>query len=406
LIAGFAILGSRLLVALLRRAGSHMGRASPAPYLAAHRLTGLPGLTVLLMGASALCLGVFVNGQTMVRSLRATVDAKAGVFVGSDVQVLIDYRAPEQELFPLPLTRSTSLKYAGELLPSGIPFDILGVDAATVADAAFWDSSFADESLKDLASRLASDAGPLPVVLVQGGGDPIAIRTAQAQIPIEVVGRADAFPGVFSDDPLVVVDAASLERRVGAQGNPFLSTNARTAYWIKGNTEEALAAVSQLEADSLATITIEEVKDIPFIKAAIETFSMLNILGLSAALLVVGVLVVYLQARQRARAVSSVLSLRMGMRAEQARLAIGLELGSILLASFVVGASLGLVAGGLVAPLLDPLQTIPPTPLFDVPLSVLLWTAGGLAAISALAARVVQRRASSVALGEVLRVAE
>ena len=87
LVAGFATLGARLLVALLRRAGSNVGRTSPAPFLAVHRLTGLPGLTVLLMGAAALCLGVFVNGQTMVRSLQATVEAKAGVFVGSDVQV-------------------------------------------------------------------------------------------------------------------------------------------------------------------------------------------------------------------------------------------------------------------------------------------------------------------------------
>ncbi|HEX5937212.1 MAG TPA: ABC transporter permease [Actinomycetota bacterium] len=406
LVAGFAILGARLLVAMLRRAGSGLGRSSPAPYLAVHRLTGLPGLTVLLMGASALCLGVFVNGQTMVGSLRATVDAKAGVFVGADVQVSIDYAAPEQERFPLPITRATRLKYAGELLPSGTPFDILGVDAATIADAAYWDDSFADRSLEDLAAGLASDSGPLPAVLVQGGGEPTAIRTAQAEIPIEVVGRADAFPGVSSDDPVVVVDAHSLEERVDVQGNPFHSPNARTEYWIAGDPQEALAAVADLEAYPLGTLTLEEVKDVPFIKAAIETFSMLNVLGLGAALLVVGVLVVYLQARQRARAVSNILSLRMGMRVAQARLALALELGAILISSFVIGASLGLVAGRLVAPLLDPLQTIPPAPLFDAPLGVLVWTAIGLVVVAAVGAWLVQRRASAVDLGEVLRVAE
>ena len=408
LIAGFATLGARLLVALLRRAGSNVGRSSPAPFLAVHRLTGLPGLTVLLMGAAALCLGVFVNGQTMVRSLQATVEAKAGVFVGSDVQVWIDYTAPPQERFPLPITRSTRLKNAGELLPSGVGFDILGVDAATIADAAFWDDSFADESLEELVSRLPADdtMGPLPVLLVQGGGEPTAIQTAQVELPVEVVGRADAFPGVSSNDPVVVVDAASLEERAGVQGNPFFSANARTEYWIEGDTQEALAAVSELEAYPLGTVTLEEVKDVPFIKAAIDTFSMLNVLGLGAALLVVGVLVVYLQARQRARAVSNVLSLRMGMRVGQARLAIGLELGAILLASFVIGAALGLTAGRLVAPLLDPLQIIPPPPLFDAPLVVLLWTALALAAVAALGAWLVQRRASAVDLGEVLRVAE
>ena len=405
-VAGFATVGARLLVAVLRRAGARVGGDSPASYLAMHRLTGLPGLTILLIGATALCLGVFVNGQTLVRSLRATVEAKAGVFVGSDVQVLIDYEAPEQERFPLPITRSTRLKYAGSLEPGGVPFDILGIDADTIVGAAYWQDAFADESLAELVAPLRSEEGPLPAILVQGEGDPSSIRTAQVEIPIQVVGRADAFPGVSSDDPVIVVDADSLRARVGPQGNPFLSANARTEFWIAGNTEEALAAVGQLDAYPLGTLTIDEVRDVPFIKAAIETFSMLNLLGLAAALLVVGVLVVYLQARQRARTVSNVLSLRMGMRDAQAARALILELGVILVIAFVLGAALGLVAGALVSPLLDPLQTIPPAPLFAAPASVLAWTLLGLVAVAALGGWVVHRRAAGVDLGEVLRVAE
>ena len=404
-VAGFATVGARLLVAVLRRAGARADE-SPASYLAMHRLTGLPGLTILLIGATALCLGVFVNGQTLVRSLRTTVDAKAGVFVGSDVQVLIDYEAPEQERFPLPITRSTRLKYAGSLEPGGVPFDILGIDADTIVGAAYWQDAFADASLAELVAPLRSEDGPLPVILVQGGGDPSEMRTAQAEIPIKVVGRADAFPGVSSDDPVIVVDVDSLRARVGPQGNPFLSANARTEYWIAGETEEALAAVGQLDAYPLGTLTIDEVQDVPFIKAAIETFSMLNLLGLAAAMLVVGVLVVYLQARQRARTVSNVLSLRMGMRDAQAARALILELGLILVIAFALGATLGLVAGALVSPLLDPLQTIPPTPLFAVPASILAWTMLGLVIVAALGGWVVHRRAAGVDLGEVLRVAE
>lgn len=403
-VGGFGTLGARLLVAALRRSPT---AASPAPYLAAHRLTGLPGLTVLLVGAAGLCLGVFVNGQTIVRSLRATVDAKAGVFVGSDVQVSIDRAAPEQDTFPYPITRTTRLKYGGRLLPSDVPFDIVGIDAETIADAAYWEPSFADTSLEELVRPLRSDGdGPLPVLLVQGGGDPAAIDTAQEEVPVEVVGRADAFPGVSSDDPVVVVDMATLERTVGPQGNPFFSANARTEYWIRGDPAEVLAAVGDLEAFPLDTLTAEEVKDVPFIRAAIETFAMLNVLGLAAALLVAGVLVVYLQARQRARSVSNVLSLRMGMRDGQAAVALVLELGAILLAAFVLGGALGLAAGRLVAPLLDPLQTIPPVPIFAVPVTVLLWTAAAAIAVALVGGWLVHRRAASVDLGEVLRVAE
>ncbi|HEX6401000.1 MAG TPA: ABC transporter permease, partial [Actinomycetota bacterium] len=245
-----------------------------------------------------------------------------------------------------------------------------------------------------------------PVLLVQGDGDPTGMAIAQTETPIEVVGRADAFPGVSSDDPVVVVDLATLEAKVGPQGNPFLSANARTEFWIRGDPDEVLAAVGELEAFPLGTLTAREVKDVPFIRAAIETFAMLNVLGLAAALLVAGVLVVYLQARQRARSVSNVLSLRMGMREGQGAAALILELGAILVAAFLVGGALGVIAGGLVVPLLDPLQTIPPSPIFMVPAPVLAWTFAAILGVSVVGGWLVHRRAAGVDLGEVLRVAE
>ena len=405
-VAGFATLGARILVEVLRRTGGRASRRSPVTYLAFHRLTALPKLTVLLVGASALCLGIFIDSQTMVGSLRSTVDAKAGVFVGSDVQVVIDSNAPEQEVFPLPITRATRVKYAGSMLPGNVPFDMVGIDPETIVGAAFWDDSFSDESLEDLVARLPSQSGPLPVLLVQGEGDPTGIAVGQIETPIEVVGRATAFAGVFSDDPVLVVDARSLQRRMGDFGGPLQQPDARTEYWIAGPADQALAAVGDLEAFPLGTLTADEVKDVPFIAASIDTFSMLNILGLAAAVLVIGVLVVYLQARQRARTVSNVLSMRMGMRDGQARAALVLELAAMLLTAFVLGATMGAVAGRLISPLLDPLQTIPPPPLFEPPIAAALWTLVGLAIVSVVGGWLVHRRASAIDLGEVLRVAE
>jgi putative ABC transport system permease protein len=405
-VAGFATLGARILVEVLRRTASRASRGSPAPYLTVHRLTSLPKLTVLLVGAAALCLGIFVDSQTMVGSLRSTVDAKAGVFVGSDLQVLIDSSAPEQDDFPLPITRATRVKYAGSMTPGDVPFDMVGIDPDTIVGAAYWDEEFSDEPLEDLVARLPSETGPLPVILVQGEGEPTGMAIAQIETPIEVVGRASAFPGVSSDDPVLVVDAASLERRLGAGGNPLDRPSARTEFWIAGPTEEALASVGELEAFPLGTLTADEVKDVPFIAASIDTFSMLNILGLAAGVVVIGVLVVYLQARQRARTVSNVLSMRMGMRDGQARAALVLELAALLLAAFVLGAMTGMIAGRLIAPLLDPLQTIPPPPLFEPPIAAALWTLVGLAIVSVGGGWLVHRRAAAIDLGEVLRVAE
>ena len=405
-VAGFATLAARILVEVLRRTGGKASGRSPVTYLTLHRLIGLPKLTVLLVGSAALCLGIFIDSQTMVGSLRATVDAKAGVFVGSDVQVLIDENAPEQERFPFPITRATRVKYAGTLTPGDVPFDMVAIDPETIVGAAYWDDSFSDEPLDDLVGRLPSKSGPLPVLLVQGDGEPTGMEIGQGQAPIEVVGRATAFPGASSDDPVLVVDVDSLERRLDAGGNPLHRPSARTEYWIAGPTDEALASVAELEAFSLGTITADEVKDIPFIAATIDTFAMLNVLGLAAAVLVMGVLVVYLQARQRARTVSNVLSMRMGMRQGQAGAALMLELGAMLLAAFALGASTGMAAGWLIAPLLDPLQVIPPPPLFDAPISMVMWTLVGLAVVAVAGGWLVHWRAASVDLGEVLRIAE
>jgi ABC-type antimicrobial peptide transport system permease subunit len=94
------------------------------------------------------------------------------------------------------------------------------------------------------------------------------------------------------------------------------------------------------------------------------------------------------------------------MSDRQAAAALVLELAAMLLIAFVLGASLGMVAGRLVSPLLDPLQTIPPAPLFDAPLAVVGWTLVGLALVAVAGGWLVHRRASSGDLGEVLRVAE
>ena len=99
--------------------------------------------------------------------------------------------------------------------------------------------------------------------------------------------------------------------------------------------------------------------------------------------------------------------MRMGMRDRQASAALVLELAAMLLAAFVLGASLGMVAGRLVSPLLDPLQTIPPAPLFDAPLAVVALDPRWAGLVVAVAGGwLVHRRAAAVDLGEVLRVAE
>ena len=111
-------------------------------------------------------------------------------------------------------------------------------------------------------------------------------------------------------------------------------------------------------------LTADEVRDIPEIAAVIDTFLVLNALGIVAALLVIIGMLMYLQARQRSQVVSYGLSRRMGMSHSGHRRALVFELGTMLCSSYVIGLALALGAALLMLPLLDPLATIPPSPLF------------------------------------------
>jgi putative ABC transport system permease protein len=412
-LAGFVTLvarafgfGARWLRARAARMGSPLS-------LAVHRLAGAPGLTVLLVGASGLCLGLFVQSQTVVRSISTTVHAKAELYVGSDVEARIEYTNTMPERFPLPLTRVTRRIQAGTLVPSrnrfGDPFDLLAIDPSTFASTAYWNSAFADQPLADLLRPLSTLQGDrVPVLVVAGSSTtPTAIAIDQLQVPVVVVGRASSFPGVTSLRPLLVVSEHTLLEAVGNAPNPLSEVGASTELWIRGDPVRAQAALAaDLPYQPDLIVTANEVQDIPYIAATIQTFEVMNWLGLGAALLVIAAMLMYLQARQRSQVVSYGLSLRMGMPSAAHRRALVAELGAMLGLAFVVGATLGLVASRLVVPLLDPLPKIPPAPLFLVPVVVLLIAAPAVAVVVAGGAWLTELRARRTDLGQVMRIAE
>ena len=247
LLAGFAILGARLFRGasiLLRRAS---GGTGPARYLAVHRLAGAPMLTAALFAASGMCLGVFVQASTLVRSLETTVEAKAEIYVGSDAQARIDDTmvTPAALAGGVPFTRVTRLPTAGTFEDSTEEFDLLAIDPTTFASAAYWRSSFADEPLDDMVHRLATPApdGTLRVLVVNSGETPAGIDMAQRELGIDVVGRAESFPGMVSKRAMLVVDRSSLETAFAPEP-PLADPNASTEIWARGpGAAAALAAM-------------------------------------------------------------------------------------------------------------------------------------------------------------------
>jgi hypothetical protein len=96
----------------------------------------------------------------------------------------------------------------------------------------------------------------------------------------------------------------------------------------------------------------------------------------------------------------------MGMRDGQNRRALALELGVMLGLAFAMGVTLAIVAAYLTVPRLDPITSIPPSPFLVIPVTLMVGAAVVLAAAVWVGAAITNRRARTVDLGEVMRVAE
>lgn len=376
--------------------------------MARRRLTSSVRLAMLFLVVVSIALSVFAASRAMVGSLRATVEAKAKVFVGSDVQLQIGPDTSIPRGFAYPATIVTRARQAGYLPGGELQFDLLVVDPATFASAAYWNGAFSDRPLPDLLSLLTEPAGGgLPAIMSNGGASaPSTLDIQQQTVPIDIVARTSSFPGTSSERPVFVVADAPLSRTFAGKPDPLHETQATREMWIRGPADPVLAAASHAGVGSYLTITADGVEDIPFIQAAIDTYLVLNVIGVVALILVLIVAVVYLQARQRARVVASALSYRMGLRRGTMRRSLTIELGALLFGGLLIGGASGLLATSVVVPHLDPLSTIPPNPVSVVPIVAVASAAIFLIVAAIGGGWIADNATRDVHLGEVLRVAE
>jgi putative ABC transport system permease protein len=371
------------------------------------RLASSSRLASLFLVAVSLAIAVFVASQAMVSSLRTTVDAKSKVFVGSDVRLQI---GPDTQVPPnlgFPATIATRSRQMGRFMDTDRQFDMIAIDLATFESAAYWNDAFSDRSVPELMDLLSDASGDrLPVVMANRHGPiPVELEIQRQIVPIDVVGEASSVPGTSSDRPVFMVSEERLRDAFAGLPDPLHESQTTREMWIRGPSDEVLAAASA-GVESYLTITADEVSDIPFIRAAIDTFLVLDVLGVVALILVLVVAIVYLQARQRSRIVSMALSERMGLQAGTMRRSLVFELALLLFGGFVVGAATGLIGAGIVIPYLDPLPTIPPGPITVVPFAVVVAAAGVLAVVALIGGWLAARAARGVQLGEVLRVVD
>ncbi len=405
-IGGLSAVGSRGFLALVRWVRGRSGRFTSWLYLAVHRMAGAPRVAVLLVATTALCLGLAVHTQTVVRSLQSTVDAKAGVFVGSDVSARVVYGTGAPDPFPLPLTRVTRVP-GGVLIDGDRRADLLAIDPGTFEAAAFWNPGFSDVPLSEIVRRLSEPAARgIPIAVTGNVRLPSTLRFSGRDVPVRVVARPDAFPGTSSLRPLVVVDESLLVQATSGGLNPLATMSGSTELWVRGEAQEALTDLQATGKTLYLIRTADRVRNIPRIAAVIRTFRVLNALGLVAGALVVLGMLMYLQARQRSQEVSYGLSLRMGMTHARHRRSLTVELGAMLGFSYAIGLVLALGVAVVIARLLDPLESIPPGALLVIPGGSILATLAAVLGLAWVSGWFINRRARAVDLGEVMRLAE
>ncbi len=405
-IAGVAGLAARLFVRLAR---VWRARATgPATYLAAHRLAAARRLLLVLVTACAVAFGLFIYAQTVVTSYKATIDAAALLGLGSDVRGLTsdDREAPTDP--DVPATKVTRIPGGGSTTLDRVPTYVLAVDPATFEDAVHWESNYADESLADLLAKLDEGGEPVPVVLVQGNTNATKLTIDGIEVPFRVVGTARAFPGMAKDSPLVIASADALAEEFDRLGtpNPLSASSSSTQILAKGDPGPAVKVLENSSARPYPIVTAEELAKRPSVTAFTRTFSFLQALGLVAGLLGLVGLVVYMQARARARALSYGFAHRMGLSGRSHRRALLLELGLALSVSFVLAVSLAALAARLVLTRVEPLASISPVPLVKLPGLVFVGVGVVLALVAIVGAVAAHRSAARANLAEVLRLGD
>jgi putative ABC transport system permease protein len=405
-LAGLAARGAgRLLAGGARplRAGA---RPRPAAFLAGRRLAAAPRLVVLLVTGSALAIGILGYAGILVASTRSAALDKARVLVGSDASV--STRAAAEGLDGGGLAATRVQRLGGlTLQPDGVPVDLLAVDPSTFAAAVHWDAAWSGEPLGVLLDRLDADPpapGRVPALLA-GPAVPAfnAVELGTADVPVAMVGRAAAFPGMSrADRPLLVVSAERLSRWAAALG---VGRTGGHEVWTREDPAAVVAALREAGTVPEATRTASTVMRTPTFLAVSWTFGMLQALGALAGLVALVGLVLYVQARQRGRLVAYALARRMGLSRGAHLRSVAMELAAMLLFSFALGMALALVTASLVYRRLDPMPELPPGLHLVLPGAVLGLTLLGVAVAAVAGALLVQRGADRANVAEVMRLA-
>ncbi len=404
-IGGMAGVVARLLRRWLPQL-RHAGRTSPPPvYLAMRRLADGRSSGMLIVTISAIAIGTFVYASVLVDSTQQTVDAKAHITVGSESSATVTYNTdvPDAD-FPITRVTRTDVRIG----PASTLAHLLSVDRERFASVAYWNDSFGG-SLTDLLGHLQRpNRHAVPAILAGDADlpDSTSARTPSFDLPVRIVARVEAFPGMSADRPMLVIDQQVFTARAAGFGtDPSTLVASQHELWAPVDLETFRHALERNDIAARAFESAAEIRRRTDLKTIAWTFELLQALGALAGVLAVVGLLFYLQSRQSARDIAYALARRMGLRSRAHGLALALELGGMLSVASIVGAACAVGAAALMLTRLDPLPELPTSPQLAVPGGILWALLPAVALIALAGAAYMQRRADAVNVAEAMRLA-
>jgi hypothetical protein len=335
------------------------------------------------------------------------------VATGSDVVVpLVRSRAADGPLPDGAMVVATDSD-AG-LLPGDLDVDVVAVTPEDVAGVVRWNERLAEQPLGELMAALAGYegdrvpvvlAGPVPDAVLEATDGELTLDFRYYTLPVQVVGRADAFPGQGSRDPLLVADwdryLAGLE---AANRDPGLVLTLEV--WARGTAPAVVQSLVEagFTPDNLEDVTTSAAfADRPELRAQTWSLAYLRAVALAAGVLGLVGVAMHAVSQQRRRTSAGLLLSRMGMSRRSADAAAGLEIGLLTGLSALVAVLVALPASTWVLRLLDPVPSLQPDALFAVPWSSIGAVVLGVVLVTVGGAVLVGRAARRATGGQVMR---
>lgn len=366
-------------------------RFKPGVFLAMRRIARPVAASALLASVTAVPVALTGFEATVTSSIRLTLEAKSAVVLGSNTVASLDRPIGVP---PALADRATAVLWLGKVIVDGFQTDVVGIDPATFARGAFWNSQLPGPGLADLVSGV--HAGPDPTG-VSYGVLPAGMHEVKAygeRMFTVSVSTVPLLPGSQGGYPVLLVHRDAL--------GPA-AKYAVPQLWIRGDPETAVAELDRAGAPVKRLAQTSGSFADSLFEPVTFTFQYLIAVNVFAGLVVAAGLLLYVEARTPVYRRGYVLLRRLGLRRRAHLAALLLETGLPMAVGLLFGLLLAAVATWTGRGDLDLAAGSPPGPLIAVPGGVLVAVLTAVTVVALASGAFAQFRTVRAKPGEVLR---